>query len=195
MNATLKERTVQPAQLRKEMEQWFADAGIAKLLGKSVDLSDPPTSLVALAQAEDSILAVQPAGCTASQLSELFGMANWAAAGIETVSVAPVEKDQWFVTPATDLAPHMGQSPESVMKSASGKRGMSLEQYVVFAARYRTVRGRCPDVGYWTWLPESHERNLLLFAGFDTYGNLQINSCTPDYADDNTGCRLISVAS
>lgn len=195
MNATLKERTVQPAELRKEMEQWFADAGIAKVMGKSIGLSDPPAALVALAQAEDSILAVQPAGCSAPKLCELFNMANWAAAGIETVSEAPVEKDRWFVTPATDLAPHMGQSPESVMKNANGKKGMSLEQYVVFAARYRAIHGRCPDMGYWTWLPESHERNLLLFAGFDPYGNLQINSCTSDYADDNTGCRLISVAS
>jgi hypothetical protein len=195
MSAALKERSVQPAEIRSDMEQWFANAGAAKVFGRAIKLSDPPASLLKLAQAEDSIIAVQPAGCSAAQLSELFNMANWAAAGLETVSEARADQDRWFVTPATDLAPHMGQSPEAVMKAANGKKGMSLEQYIVFAARFRALRGSLPDINYWTWLPESHERNLLLFAGFDSYGNLQINSCTPDYVDDNTGCRLIMTAS
>lgn len=182
------------AELRSDMEQWLSKMGINKVLGRDIRLSDPPDSVMRAAEREDSIVVVQPAGCSASQLSELFKMTNWAAAGLETVSAAPVAKDQWFATPATDVAPHLGESPESVLKSANGRKGMSLEQYLVFAARFRALRGHFPDVNHWTWLPESNERSLLLFAGFDSHGNLQINSCTPDYTDDNTGCRLIAVA-
>lgn len=179
--------------LRAEMEGWLRDTGIEKVTGRPFSLSEPPAALVEKATKEESILAVQPAGCTAPQLSELFSLTNWAAAGLETVSAAPVAEDLWFLSPALDVAPHLGRSPDNVAKEVDGGRGMSLEQYLVFAARFRQARGHYPDVNSWTWLPQSHERSLLLFAGFDSFGNLQVNSCTSDYADDNTGCRLISV--
>jgi hypothetical protein len=180
-------------ELRIEMEDWLRQSGIEKVVGKRFELSDPPEALVDQAAREECIITVQPAGCTAPQLSELFNLTNWAAAGLDTVSAAPVEKDHWFAAPASEIAPYLGQSPESVAKAADGKKGMSLEQYLMFAARFKASRGHFPDVNSWTWLPESHERTLPLFAGFDSFGNLQINSCTPDYADDNTGCRLITL--
>jgi len=182
--------------LRSEMQQWFEQMGIARIIGRDAfRLSEPPESLVKAAEKDKELIVVQPAGCTAAQLSELFNLTNWAAAGLDTVSGAPVERDLWFSTAASEMPPYLGESPENVAKIAAsaGKRGMSLEQYIVFAARFKAGQGRFPDITYWNWLLESRERSLLLFAGFDSYGNLQINSCTPDYRDDNTGCRLISV--
>lgn len=186
---------MKPEELSTEMEKWLRDAGIEKAVGRPLRLTDPPQSLLDAAAKDDAIVVVQPAGCTAAQLSEAFKMTNWASAGLDTVSLRSTAKDEWFASPASDLAPHLGESPESVEKIAARdrKQGMTLEQYILFAARFKALRGHYPDVNYWTWLLRSHERSLVLFAGFDTHGNLQINSCTPDYVDDNTGCRLITV--
>ena len=188
---------MKPDEVRVEMEKWLHEAGIDKVVGRTLSLSDPPESLLDEAEQEDGIIAVQPAGCTVAQLSELFQLTNWAAAGLVTVSELPVDKDEWFVSPASDLAPYLGESPESVKKIAESesKKGMSLEHYIMFASRFKALRGQYPDITYWTWLLQSHERSLPLFAGFDSHGNLQINSCVPDYVDDNTGCRLITVGS
>lgn len=186
---------MKPEELRIEMEKWLRDAGIEKVIGRDVRLKNPPQALLDKAAKEDAIIVVQPAGCTAAQLSEVFNMTNWASAGLDTVSVTPAANDEWFASPASDLAPYLGESPENVEKIATreSKKGMSLEQYILFAARFKALRGHYPDVSYWTWLLRSFERSLVLFAGFDTHGNLQINSCTPDYVDDNTGCRLVTV--
>ena len=188
---------MQATNVRTEMEKWLQQAGLNKVLGRDIKLTDPPAALLEKAKENDDIIVVQPAGCTAAELSEAFHLTNWASVGLETVSSATVDKDLWFIAPAVDLAPYAGESPESVEKIAlnEGKKGMSLEQYILFAARFKAVRGHYPDVTYWTWLLRSHERTLVLFAGFDTFGNLQLNSCTSDYVDDNTGCRLITMES
>jgi hypothetical protein len=181
--------------LRDDFEEWFRTAGVERVVGASLRLTPPPAALLG-GMADDDLLVVQPARITAGQLSAVFGLTNWAAAGLETVSQATVPNDVWFTTPATPVAPYLGETPEHAgeLAAATGRAGMTLEQYVVFAARYRAVKGDYPDVHYWTWLLRSHERSLVLFAGFDSHGNLQINSCTSDYRDDNTGTRLITIA-
>lgn len=184
------------SEIRADIERWLREAGIEKIVGHGTfRLSEPPVSLLKSATQENELIVVQPAHCTAAQLSDVFKLMNWAAVGLDTVSEAPVQKDLWFVTPASDVPPYLGETPVGVAKIAAsaGKKGMSLEQYLVFAARFRAIHGRFPDVNYWTWLLESREQSLLLFAGFDSHGNIQINSCTPDYRDENTGCRLITV--
>jgi hypothetical protein len=183
------------AKVKTTFEEWFRSLGVEKRVGRAPFTLAPPPMTLLRGLAADELLLVQPAGLTAAELSDLFNLSNWAAAGLETVSQATVGADRWFTTSASELPPYLGESPESVLKVAAdaGKRGMTLEQYMIFAARFRSVNNRCPDMNYWSWLLESQERSLFLFAGFDSHGNLQINSCTADYRDDNIGCRLVTL--
>jgi hypothetical protein len=170
----------EPECLRLDMVQWLADTGLTEAMGEAArPLSPCPFSRADLREADErnEIAVVVPAGLQREHLATAFDMQHWAL-GEPNVTSVRAAHDEWLLVSAQDDLSYLGDSCADGVATASGegKSGLGLEEYVLFAQRYRYLTGKLPDRADWTWLPQSsYVSSLVLCGGFPAYNDLFVN--------------------
>ncbi len=189
-----------PEGVRMELKSWFLKRGIDKVLGKEFDLSPCPFTEdeIKLAKRQNELVLCLPKGLDRARLGELLGLENWSI-GQKGIKDNVEEEDLWFTTPKTGETPYLRRSAIELrdMFVKEGLEGLSLEMYLVFAARMRDL-GQVPDLKKSSWLLRTtydlDERPLVLSAGFFSEDRMVADTRIPDDRIFNLGGRYARVA-
>lgn len=186
-----------PEAVRQDWEVWYRGLGIETILDRRFTLDPCPFTAAEITSADqrgDLIICV-PRGVTRAQLGMLVRLESWALAD-PLVSDTPETEDFWLQTPGASAPEHLGRSATDMRRALEDQRrlGFSLERYLVFAARYRSLHGRYPDLRYWTWLLRGrYDRSGMLIAGFDPLGRFSVHAWMPKFQASFLGCRWIEI--
>lgn len=194
----IKEEDVnQPEYVRKEMEDWYKGLGIEALTGEPFSLKLPYFSRDEIAEARKNgnMLLCVPKGISKAILGELFHFDNWALHDSLITNTVEAE-DFWFIT-KDELVPENRDLPGREIKKIygqEGKLGMSLERYLVFAARTRYLYHKLPDTTSSTWLLNGkYEKAAFLIAGFDSEKKLAVHAWLPQFRSPKVGGRYVII--
>lgn len=186
-----------PESQRLEWEDWYRGLGIEIVLNRRFRLSECPFSAVELQQARALGQAVfcVPAGVSRRQLGTLFRFETWALRD-PLVGDRVEQTDLWFLSALTAEPDRLCVTGMEVKHDrAEGSVQFNLERYMVFAARYATLKGNLPDLQYWIWLPgRSYDRSGMLIAGFDRNERLSVHGWMPHFSASFLGARSASRA-
>lgn len=184
----------QPEWVRLDLAQWLADTGLTRAMGaKARPLSACPFTEADLRAADerDEVPLVVPAGLGREHLEKTFGISHWAISEANVTSEAS-SRDQWMLVSAANELAYLGQSCKDALAAAerSGRTGLSLEEYVLFAQRTHYLIGSFPDRANWTWLPRStYQSSLVLCGGYPAYNDLFVNVWPWSEFQSNIGLR------
>lgn len=189
-----------PEQLKRELEDWFLQKGIEGVLGKRFSLSSCPFTEdeIELAEKRDELVLCLPKGLNREQLGELFGLENWSI-GQKGIKENVEKEDLWFTTPKSRETPYLGKSAVELkdMFVKEGLEGLSLEMYLVFAAKMKDL-GLVTDLKKSSWLLRTtydlDERPLVLTAGFFSEDRMVADTRMPEDRIFNLGGRYVRVA-
>jgi len=186
-----------PEAVRQDWEQWYRGLGIEEVLDRSFTIDPCPFTAAEIEAAESAgeLVLCVPRGVGRRELGELVRLRSWALDD-RMVSDTPETEDFWFKTPGAAAPQHLGKSAVEVRRQFEDERklGFSMERYLVFAARYRHLRGRYPDFRYWTWLLRGrYDRSGMLMVGFDPLGQLSVHAWMPKFQASFLGCRWIEI--
>lgn len=189
-----------PEEVRRELKSWFLKKGIDKVLGKEFGLSPCPFTEdeIELTERRNEIVLCLPKGLSRKKLGELFGLENWSIEK-EGIKENVEEEDRWFSTPKTLEPPYPGKSAVELMDMfmREGLEGLSLEMYLVFAAKMKDF-GLVPDLKKSSWLLRTtydlDELPLVLSAGFFSEDCMVADTRMPEDRIFNLGGRYARVA-
>lgn len=184
----------QPDWVRLDLAQWLAATGVIAAMGAAAKPLTPCPFTEAELRAADErndVPVVVPAGLRRKHLAEAFAIGHWA---ISEAKVASEETtgDQWLLVSADKGLSCLGEACKDAMAAAerSGRTGLSLEEYVLFAQRIRYLSGSFPDDLNWTWLPRSsYQSSLVLCGGYPAYNDLFVNVWPWGEFQSNIGLR------
>lgn len=187
----------EPEFIRNEMERWYKGLGIEVLTGQPFTLKLPYFSKEEIMNAKinnEMILCV-PKGINKALLGKLFHFDSWALHDSLITNTEEAE-DFWFIT-KNELAPEnkdlQGRQIKKVYGN-EGKLGMSLERYLVFAARTRYLYNKLPDTSSSTWLLNGkYEKAAFLIAGFDSENKLAVHAWLPQFHSPKVGSRYVVI--
>jgi hypothetical protein len=186
-----------PEALRQEYERWFRAAGVEWVTGREFSLGPCPFRRDELtAAAKDGwIPVVSPKGLTISECADTFHFPTWAASDPLVTSPAE-EEDLWFMTPGR-LAPDDANVPARELRARYDKKGllgMSLQRYMIVAARLRHLTGEIPDFRWWTWILRGrYDRSGFMIAGFDPNRRFSVHAWMPSFHTSFVGSRPIRI--
>lgn len=184
-----------PDWVRLDFEHWLGETGITGAIGVATQpLPRCPFSTEELRAADENgeIPVAMPAGLRREHLAAAFGIKHWA---ISEANVSSMEagKPVWLLVSAREGLSFVGKSCTDAVAAAekTGHTGLSLEEYVVFAQRYRYLTGRAPDSVDWTWLPRSaYATSLVPCGGFPAQNDIFVNVWPWAEFQGNIGMRL-----
>lgn len=188
----IKER-FRPEYVRAEMENWYKNLGIERLLCREFQLSLPYWTEEEIKDAYDNgeMLVCVPKGIGRVQLGKLFHLESWALSDDLITNTVEAE-DLWFKT-KVDEKPERCDTPGKELATLyiqEERLGMSLERYMAFIARMFHVYHRLPDTEYKTWLLHGkYEKKAMLIAGFDSEGKFSVHSWLPHFHSPKVGGR------
>lgn len=183
----------QPESVRIEMEKWYKGLGIEALTGQHFALKLPYFSKEEImeAKADGNIILCVPRGLDKALLGKLFHFDSWALSNSLITNTVEAE-DFWFIT-KDELLPENRDLQGREIKQLYGKEGklgMSLERYLVFAARTRYLYNKLPDTSSSTWLLNGkYEKTAFLIAGFDSEKKLAVHAWLPQFHSPKVGGR------
>lgn len=188
-----------PETIRRDLEVWFRNAGIEHYLGHPFKLSACPFTHDELLQlqAKNFIVLCVPAQASAAMLAKAFHFESWAVTD-ELVTLNIPREDDWFATPATSEPPHQGTSARkaTLFLEEQDLHGLTLQRYLVFLARMRTLNESFPDVRWWTWLLRTHyDRSGVLIAGLDQKKRLSVHAWMKNFSAKFVGVRYCTLPS
>jgi len=187
----------EPEYMRCEMERWYINLGIEQLTKQPFSLSLPYFTKDEIKNAQDKgdIILCVPKGVGRADLGRLFHMDSWAFTN-GFVSVTTEQEDFWFQTEKSLTPGYMDKTAVELKKIFDQERklGMSLERYMVFLARMRTVYKQIPDQQYKTWLLNGkYENKAQLIAGFDAELELSVHAWMRNFHSPMVGARSITI--
>lgn len=184
-----------PEWVRLDLEQWLIQTGTMEAMGSAVRSLPPcPFTEQQLRAADENneIAIVVPAGLRREHLAKAFDIRHWAISETD-VALTGDSQGAWLLVSANDALSFLGKSCSEAVSEAekSGHTGLSLEEYVLFAQRFRYLMGRLPDSTDWTWLPRSsYASSLVLCGGFPAYNDLFVNVWPWAEFQGNIGLRM-----
>lgn len=187
----------EPEALRQDFESWFKAFGIEQVTGRRFSLGECPFTREELtaASSEGWIPVVSPQGLTLAEVSETLHLPTWATTD-PLVTSPPEEEDLWFLTPGS-LTPEDGNKSARELRKAydaEGWLGLSLQRYMIVAARLRHLTGEAPDARWWTWIMRGrYDRSGFMIAGFDPNGSFSVHAWMPEFRAGFVGSRPIRI--
>jgi hypothetical protein len=184
-----------PEWVRLDFEEWLARTGITAAMGDTAEGLPPcPFTRDDLRKADeaDEIPIAIPSGLRREHLAKALGIRHWAISEANVTSIGSGEP-VWLLVSAREGLSSLGKSCTEAVAAAekSGYTGLSLEEYVVFAQRYRYLTGRAPDSVDWTWLPRSaYATSLVPCGGFPAHNDIFVNVWPWAEFQGNIGIRL-----
>jgi hypothetical protein len=186
-----------PESLRRDLEQWFVRLGVELVTGRPFSLGPCPFTREELEQADQDgwMVLVSPRGLTLGETSELFRFETWATTD-PLVTSPPEEEDLWFLVPSA-MTPERGNITAQEARKwgeAEGYIGLSLQRYMIFAARTQFLTGDLPDHRWWLWMLRGrYDRSGFLIAGFDPNRRFSVHAWMPNFRAAFVGHRPIQV--
>lgn len=184
-----------PEWVRLDLEQWLTRMGIMDAMGSGAQ-SVPPCPFteqeLRVADENNEIAIVVPAELRREHLAKSFDIGHWAISEKEVVSPSS-SQGTWLLVSANAGLSYLGKSCAEAVSEAekSGHTGLSLEEYILFAQRFRYLMGKLPDSADWTWLPRSsYASSLVLCGGFPAYNDLFVNVWPWAEFQGNIGLRM-----
>lgn len=184
-----------PEWVRLDFEHWLAETGITAAIGVEPRRLPPcPFGADELRAADenDEIPVAIPAGLRREHLAKAFGIRHWAISEANVTSM-DAGKPVWLLVSAREGLSFVGKSCTEAVVAAekTGHTGLSLEEYVVFAQRFRYLTGCAPDSIDWTWLPRSaYATSLVPCGGFPAQNDIFVNVWPWAEFQGNIGMRL-----
>jgi hypothetical protein len=192
------EDPLDPEAVRQDYEAWFRSAGIETVTGRRFTLGPCPFTREELADAavEGWIPVVSPTGLRVEEVAAGLRFDTWATSD-PLVTAPPEEEDFWFLTPAA-LVPEDGNTTAREVRQTydrTGHLGMSLQRYMIVAARLRHLTGQLPDYRWWVWIMRGrYDRSGFLIAGFDPNQRFSVHAWMPNFQAAFVGHRPIRVS-
>jgi hypothetical protein len=187
----------EPESLRRDLEEWFVRLGIEIVTGRPFSLGPCPFEREELVQADRDgwLPLVSPKGLSLQDTSALFRFETWATTD-PLVTSPPEEEDLWFLVPKTTTPGKGNVSAQEARKrgEADGYIGLSLQRYMIFAARMQFVTGELPDFRWWVWMLRGrYDRSGFLIAGFDPNQRFSVHAWMPSFRASFVGHRPVQV--
>ena len=187
----------EPEAVRRAFEQWYIALGIEDLTGEEFHLELPYFTRDEIMEAYENnemVLCV-PKGVDRKILAELFHLKTWAIED-ELVTKKTESNDFWYFMKNSVEPEYLDSQGREVKKvfEKDGKLQLSLERYMVFIARMRTVYHRCPDLKTKTWIVNGrYEKKAMLIAGFDSKRKFSTNAWMPNFKSPYVGGRYVRI--
>ena len=187
----------EPEYIRNEMEKWYINYGIERIIKRKFTLDLPYFTKSEIKNAYESgdMIICVPKGITREQLSELFHMETWAATN-EFVMYKTEVEDFWFQTKISCIPEYLDKTALEIKAifARENKLAMSLERYMVFVERMRSIYGQIPDQKYKTWLLNSkYENNGVLIAGQAPNQDLSVHVWLNNFHSPMIGGRYVII--
>lgn len=187
----------EPEFIRNEMERWYINYGIETVIKRKFTLDLPHFTKAEIQNAyeEGNMIICLPKGVTRKQLSELFHMKSWVATNEYVVDKVEIE-DFWFQTKISTVPDYLDKTASEIRAifSRENKLAMSLERYMVFVERMRSIYGILPDQKYKTWLLNSkYENSGILIAGQAPNQDLSAHAWMNNFHSPMVGARYVVI--
>lgn len=191
------ENIYHPESIRREMEAWYITLGIEYLIGEKFSLSLPyftESEIEEMYKNNEMILCV-PKGVSREVLGKLFNFDSWALS--DSLVTSKVESNDFWFKMKISLKPERLDSQGRELKIVyenEGKLQLSLERYMVFAARMRYLYKETPDTLTKTWIIHNrYEKKAMLIAGFDSNGKFSVQAWMPNFNSPYVGGRYVEI--
>lgn len=147
----------------------------------------------------DELVVYVPAGYSARELCDLFGIRSNIDFDVEDKMIRTVMSDEshWFVTSAAKVPELIGTSGKAARRvyEDEGLHGMDLRRYLCFCATFKARHGEFPDQAYWTFLHSgSYDRSGISIVGFDAHSNLSHHGWMRNFQAKFCGSRYAVLA-
>ena len=187
----------EPEYIRNEMEKWYINYGIETILKKKFTLDLPHFTKAEIQEAYESgdMIICLPKGITRKQLSELFHMNTWAATNEFVRDKIEIE-DFWFQTKISTVPEYLDKTASEIKAifARENKLAMSLERYMVFVERMRSIYRKLPDQKYKTWLLNSkYENSAVLIAGQAPNQDFSVHAWMNNFHSPMVGGRYVII--
>ncbi len=186
-----------PESLRQDYEAWFKGIGIEMVTRRPFSIGSCPYTREELveAAAEGWFPVVSPQGLTLDEVARMCGHQTWATSD-SLVTSPPEEEDLWFLTPSSLVPEDPNVSARELRQryDRDGLMGLSLQRYMIVAARLHHLTGQAPDQRWWVWITRGrYDRSGFMIAGFDPNGRFSVHGWMPNFQAGFVGARPIKI--